>query len=186
MRGRAADSDPTYDCAVPWLENVFRDFWIPNSPGIQPPLTDAMVAEAERVLGVTLPGTLIELLKIQNGGVVHDNHDAYPTPPNHYSTDHIPFTHVMGIPALGPRPPITQAITLLDTPYLIGEWDLPEPIVLLYGEGHFWVALDYRNRHPQSEPSVVWIDNEFGEELTLAPDFRAFIEGLIPTPPDQD
>src|SRR5262249_5489172 len=37
---------------------------------------------------------------------------------------------------------------------------------------HFWVGLDYRNREPNSEPSVVWIDNEIGDELGLAPNFR--------------
>jgi hypothetical protein len=168
------------------LEDIGRDFWIPNSFGVQPPLTDVMVAEAERVLGVALPAALIELLKIQNGGAVQKGHRAFPAPPNHWSSNHVPFRHVKGIPALGPCPPITDATTLLDTPYLIREWDLPEPVVLLYGEGHFWVALDYRNGHPQSEPRVVWIDNEIGDELALAPNFRAFIEGLGPTPPPED
>jgi hypothetical protein len=34
--------------------------------------------------------------------------------------------------------------TLLDTPYLVQEWELPTPVVLLSGDGHYWIALDYR------------------------------------------
>ncbi len=37
-------------------------------PCVQPPLTDQMVMDAEKQLGYKLPTTLIELLKIQNGG----------------------------------------------------------------------------------------------------------------------
>src|SRR5262249_8116404 len=108
--------------AVPSLEDIGRDFWIPNSLGVQPQLTEAMVTEAEQVLGVARPGALIELLKIQNGGAVQKRYRAFPTAPNHWSSNHIPFRHLKGIPALGPRPPLTEAITLLDTPYLIREW----------------------------------------------------------------
>jgi hypothetical protein len=43
-----------------------------------------------------------------------------------------------------------------------------------------------RNRDPCSEPSVVWIHNEMGEELTLASDIHAVIEGLGSTPPVAD
>lgn len=96
---------------------------------------------------------------------------------NTNSTDHIPFDELFGI---GPAEQFA-ALTLLQTPYLVREWDLPTPVVLLSGDGHTWVALDYRTRGRQREPSVVWIDNERGHEVQLAPSFRAFVELLGPS-----
>lgn len=71
-----------------------------------------------------------------------------------------------------------MATTLLDTAYLVREWDLPTPVVLLSGQGHHWVALDYRTSGPQGEPVVTWIHNEMEHELRLAPNFRTFVESL--------
>jgi hypothetical protein len=96
---------------------------------------------------------------------------------NTNSTDHIPFDELFGI---GPAEQFA-ALTLLHTPYLVREWGLPTPVVLLSGDGHTWVALDYRTRGRQREPSVVWIDNERGHEVQLAPSFRAFVELLGPS-----
>ena len=48
--------------------------------------------------------------------------------------------------------------------------------MLLSGDGHYWVALDYREG--RAEPAVVWFDNEVDEDIQLAPDFLTFVEGL--------
>ncbi|WP_425558976.1 hypothetical protein [Kutzneria kofuensis] len=45
----------------------------------------------------------------------------------------------------------------------------------LSGDGHTWIALDYRR---PGEPSVVWLDADQNTELPLAADFRSFVEGL--------
>ncbi|MFC9503749.1 hypothetical protein [Streptomyces sp. NPDC057002] len=75
-----------------------------------------MVREAERLLGVTLPSALLDLLRVQNGGSVAADHDAFPTSrPTLWSEDHVPFDDLMGI---GRR---DGMISLLDTPYLIEE-----------------------------------------------------------------
>jgi hypothetical protein len=63
----------------------------------------------------------------------------------------------------------------------VQEWDLPSPVVLLGGEGHYRVAIDYRDCGPTGNSPVVWIDNEMNHELLLAPDFRRFIERLTPS-----
>ncbi|MFG2692509.1 SMI1/KNR4 family protein [Kitasatospora sp. NPDC048407] len=152
---------------------LFRD----DSPAFtQPPLTDAAVAEAQRLLGVTLPAELLALLRRRNGGAIADEYAAFPTErPTSWSDDHVPFDHLLGI---GHRP---DALSLLDTPYLTGEWELPSPVVLLCGDGHWWIALDYRARGPHREPSVTWLDAEAGTELALAPDLRTFLEQLTAT-----
>ncbi|MET9675932.1 hypothetical protein ABZY68_22955 [Streptomyces sp. NPDC006482] len=73
-----------------------------------------------------------------------------------------------------------HGLSLLDTPYLVEEWGLPSPVVLLSGDGHYWVGLDYRAYGALREPSVTWFDTDSGAELPLAADFRAFVEGLQP------
>ncbi|MBB5807593.1 hypothetical protein F4560_007361 [Saccharothrix ecbatanensis] len=151
------------------------EFWSADTHGVQAPLTDEAVREAERVLGVVLPAVLIELLRVQNGGGVVSGRSAYPTnTPASWAPDHVPFEGLMGIGSTG------DALTILHTPYLVREWGLPERVVLLTGDGHWWIALDYRVCGPAGEPSVVWLDAEMDEDLTLAPSFQSFVEALAP------
>ena len=56
---------------------------------------------------------------------------------------------------------------------------MPKGIVLLCGDGHTWVALDYRACGPTGEPPVTWFDNEMEEEILLAPNFQTFLDGLV-------
>jgi hypothetical protein len=157
------------------FEQVAASFWHPGSEYLRlPPLTDDLIVDAERRLKITLPPELLQLLRLQNGGVIADSWDACPAEANFYAGDNVPFEHLYGI---GPGDQ-DGATTLLDTPYLVQEWELPSPVVLLSGEGHYWIALDYRDCGPAGKPSVVWIDNEMNHELLLAPDFRAFVERL--------
>jgi len=58
------------------------------------------------------------------------------------------------------------------------EWRLPPRQVLLSGDGHWWITLDYRN---SDVPSVAWIDTECGEDIQVAPNFATFLEGLQPS-----
>ncbi|MET9431692.1 MULTISPECIES: SMI1/KNR4 family protein [unclassified Streptomyces] len=152
---------------------VLATFWAEGDYGVQPPLTDEAVREAEGALGVTLPPALLDLLRLQNGGIVAADHDAFPTSqPTSWSEDHVPFDALMGIGGL------EHTMSLLDTPYLVEEWGLPSPIVLLSGDGHCWIGLDYRGRGRDGEPSVTWFDTELGTELALASDFGTFVEKL--------
>lgn len=152
------------------FDDVQTSFWGSGAHWVQPPLTDDVVREAERVLGVRLPSPLLDLLRIQNGGVVAPEWSVFPTTAAPaWSADHVPFDVLMGI---GPGD------CLLDTPYLVEEWGLPSPLVLLNGDGHCWIGLDYRDRGRDGEPSVTWFDVELESEAALAPDFRSFVEGL--------
>ncbi|MFF5937938.1 SMI1/KNR4 family protein [Streptomyces sp. NPDC012508] len=99
--------------------------------------------------------------------------DAFPTSrPTSWAPDHVPFDFVMGI---GHR---DRALSLLESPYLVEEWGLPKDVVLISGDGHSWIGLDYRACGRHGEPSVAWFDADDDSGLTLAPDFRSFIEGL--------
>ncbi|MGW3402967.1 SMI1/KNR4 family protein, partial [Streptomyces zhihengii] len=61
------------------FDAVKATFWGEARHGVQPPLTDAVVQDAERRLGVRLPTSLLEILRVQNGGVVADSWSAFPT-----------------------------------------------------------------------------------------------------------
>lgn len=158
--------DPLFD-----LQPVF---WTTDSGvGVQPDLTDQAILEAERLLNVTLPASLLDLLHQQNGGLVVSGREAFPTSQaTSWASDHVPFDNVMGI---GRR---ERTLSLLDSPYLVEEWGLPADVVLLSGAGHYWIGLDYRTCGRHGEPSVVWFDTDDHSELPLAPDFRSFTEGL--------
>jgi hypothetical protein len=155
------------------FDEVKATFWGEGLSGVQPPLTDALVQDAEHQLGVRLPASLLEILRVQNGGVVAELWNAFPTDvPTSWSEDHVPLDEMMGIGRHGGQ------LSLLDTAYLVEEWGLPSPLVLLSGDGHCWIALDYRACGKRGEPSVTWFDVDDSTELPLAADFQAFVVRL--------
>ncbi|MGX1505389.1 UNVERIFIED_CONTAM: hypothetical protein RKD43_004014 [Streptomyces graminofaciens] len=160
------------------VEDVQHPFWgidsdVESDRGVQLPLTDQAIVDAERLLDVTLPASLLDLLRERNGGLVASGRDAFPTSrPTSWAPDHVPFDAVMGI---GHR---EDTLSMLDGPYLVEEWGLPAGVVLISGDGHYWIGLDYRACGRHGEPSVVWFDADDSSELTLAPDFRSFVAGL--------
>ena len=132
-------------------------------------LTDDMIINAEKQLGVKLPLSYIELCKIQNGGYL--TYDAFPTSiPTGWADDHIRVDHILGIEKDG----------ILSNDYYIKEWELPKDILLICGDGHTWTAMDYRKT--KEEPPIIYIDLEWGDDifiLELAPNFEAFLDGLF-------
>ncbi|MFD7986932.1 SMI1/KNR4 family protein, partial [Kitasatospora indigofera] len=151
-----------------------RSLWDSGSDyGVQPPVTDLVILEAERLLNVRLPSSLLDLLRQQNGGQVTSSRNAFPTGrPTSWSGDHIPFDSVLGI---GHR---ERTLSLLDSQYLVEEWNLPVSVVLVSGDGPCWIGLDYRSCGRQGEPSITWFDADDNSKLALAPDVQSFVEGL--------
>lgn len=124
------------------------------------------IAKAEKKLGVTLPDTYKKLILEQNGGYIV--HNAFPTThSNSWAEDHIQFNHLLGI---------AEDEGIMDSAYLIKEWELPEGLVLINGDGHTWVAMDYRKT--KENPSIHYFDVEMEEDFKLADSFDEFIEGL--------
>ncbi len=149
-----------------------KNFWDSNYYN-HPQLTDEMISEAEEKLGVTLPSEFIDLLKTQNGGYTH----GFVLPMSQstsWAEDHIPLNDLFGIVT---DPSIETAQNILDTEYMTEEWGLPEKQVLLSGEGHWWITLDYRD---SDTPSVAWIDVECEEEFKVADSFSEFMKNLVP------
>ena len=147
------------------------DFWDSNYYN-NSPLTDKIIKKAEKKLGVKLPDTFLHLLKIQNGG--YTKGFAFPmTEKTTWAENHVPLTELFGIVL---EKNSNSGHNIMQTEYLIKEWGLPEKQVLLSGDGHWWITLDYR----QSEnPSVRWIDLECNEDIHIADNFEDFINGLV-------
>lgn len=130
------------------------------------PLTEEKVQKAEKELGVKLPDSYINLLKEQNGGYIH--HDAHPaSTPNSWADDHVSVEYIMGI---------GEENGILESGYYIEEWDLPAGVVLISGDGHSWIALDYRST--KENPPVIFIDPDQDQIFELAPDFGTFLSQL--------
>ncbi|GLF85310.1 hypothetical protein R51_03550 [Bacillus safensis] len=129
-------------------------------------INEKEIAEAEKKLGVTLPHTYKKLILEQNGGYIV--HNAFPTThPNSWSEDHIQFTHLRGI---------AEDDGIMESEYLIEEWDLPKGLILINGDGHTWVAMDYRNT--KENPPIHYFDVEMEEDFKLADSFDELIKGL--------
>ena len=152
-----------------------HNFWGTESWNkcVNPPLTNAMVKDAERRLGVRLPEKFIELLRIRNGGGTRNF--GFPTSkPTSWAKDHAPFGEMNGIGGRDAKPGHPN---VLDRDVIVEVCGLLPSQVPLSGDGHCYVTLDYRSG---PSPSVTWWDLELGEELHLADSFDAFLEGLRP------
>ncbi|OAV45896.1 hypothetical protein A3850_011490 [Lewinella sp. 4G2] len=150
--------------------NLYQ-FWDSNSTS-NSRLTNKSIKMAEQKLGVDLPELYIDLLKVQNGG--YTKGFAYPmTIETSWSKNHIPLYELFGIDLYhGPG----NSSNILYSTYMIEEWGLPEKQVLLSGDGHWWITLDYRK---STIPSVNWIDCECSEDIHVANNFTDFINGLV-------
>ena len=151
-------------------------------PGLGGPrLDDSAVERAENALGVSLPRDLLAVLRHQNGGYVRDEFASCPTSrPTSWASDHVAVNEIAGIDS-------REVLSLLDTPQLNDEWRQPRELILISGDGHWWIALDYRDCGPTGEPPVIFYENESEgapDELRLAASFRTFIEMLRPEPDD--
>jgi hypothetical protein len=145
-----------------------------------PPLEDATLAEVERRLGVKLPAAYVAIMRdLHNGGYVPSMLIRVDAP---VSED---LAHALldnGYATLGSLAGVTLTEedwqrSILGSPKMIEEWGLPSGLVLIDGDGHSWIALDYRE--PGAEPRVVAIDSDSGGSIELAPTFDAFLERLV-------
>lgn len=124
------------------------------------------MAHVEKDLKVKLPEYFIGLLEKQNGGYI--NFDAHPASlPTEWADDHIKVDYIYGI---APNEGILQSS------YLISEWGLPKKLIIISGDGHWWIALDYRNCN--EEPPVIHIESDGGLTIELANNFDSFLRGL--------
>ena len=133
----------------PWA-----DFFDGSTYYTSPPLTDAMVAAAEKALGYTLPASYLRLLRVKNGGA--PKRQCHPTAGTHWSDNHMRVVAIFGIggrwgidsPEFGTRRMIEQA----------GYPEIGVIIGWTPTAGHDAIMLDYSACGPQGEPRVSHIE----------------------------
>lgn len=150
--------------------------WDTEEPASNEPLTDDMIASAERQLGVRLPKSYLDALRTKNGGSTTGNYFKLPAQhvPDHlrHYVDH-GYVAVLELNGIG-----SGDDTILETDYLVGEWGLPSPIVILSGAGHWWIVFDYRVAN--ENPPIVFLDSDSGDTLHLSNDFASFLSSIVP------
>lgn len=137
-------------------------------------LTDEDIQNAEQFFNVKLPKEFIDLLKIQNGGYlkkkrlpVHFKNDL--------ANDHIPFDVLFGV---------KEKKGIMESKYLLKEWGIKEKnLILLSGDGHFWIALDYRNDN--KNPEIVYIDTTEQKITKIYDSFNEMINNLYEEPANE-
>ncbi|WP_426578966.1 SMI1/KNR4 family protein [Bacillus altitudinis] len=145
-----------------------KQFWANQSddPYTFKKISEKDILKTEKKLGVKLPQEYKNLVLEQNGGYLVCN--AFPTDrPTSWAEDHIQVDHLLGI---------AKKEGILESDYLIKEWELPKDIILISGDGHTWVALDYRNT--TENPPVHFFDLETEENFKIADSFNEFISKL--------
>lgn len=141
------------------------NFW---KEGLEPVLEEAInIAETE--LKIRLPKLYIDLLTLHNGGYLE-----YPYFFIGDEKDRSAMIHMDGIDFEG--------FSILSSPSVIEELDLPEKLILLEGDYHSWIALDYRENNV---PTVVYLYEDYSEEemkwgmVEIAPSFDVFLTKLF-------
>ncbi len=140
--------------------------------------TEKMLEDCESTLGYRLPKSYIRLLKSQNGGIpINTNSPAEEE--TSWAEDHVALTGVFGCDS-------SKTYSLcgeLGGEFMKEEWGYPDIGVYICNcpsAGHDMIALDYREKGKEGEPSVVHVDQEDDYRITfLADNFETFIRGLL-------
>ncbi|WP_149824172.1 SMI1/KNR4 family protein [Streptomyces tailanensis] len=143
-----------------------------ESEYVGPPVDAEMIRRAEDVLQVRLPKSYVDLVSVQNGGVLRNR--CFPTEfPTSWAPDHVCLDVVWGVGG-------TWGVDVVSR-RLIAEWRYPEIGVVLGitpSAGHDTVMLDYSECGPLGEPSVSYVDED-RVPRRLAPSFSEFLHGLV-------
>lgn len=163
-------------------------FWSDDSEykRIDYPINDEIIKQAEVILGVKLPSSLLDLLKIRNGGGL--NYPYFMLPDG--DTESIPYGQRARISDIDPIHFEKEDISILSSKELLEEVKLTGEFVVLWTDFHYWVVLDYRNR--SQDPTVMYIAENFSasthdttewEYIKIADTFDDFLKQLFRVPP---
>jgi len=147
-------------------------------PSTHPELSEALVREAEAHFDVQFPAAWLALLRMQNGGYIEQQLVAVAEPVPDEARDYLAdgFVSVNQFFGIDPDPDTEGSIYC--TSYMTDEWDLPAGLVLLDGDGHTWLAFDYRST--RTDPAIVFVVADGGIIVPLASSFDDFLLKLTP------
>ena len=116
-----------------------------------------MISRAEKTLGYKLPKSYIELLKVQNGGLIHNKYDE---------------SWLKAIYGIGSTKDSYCGLENMFENWK-DEWGYPD-IGIPFGEtrsgGHDMYYMDYRSVDENGEPRIVRIENEDDNEIYFVAD----------------
>lgn len=124
------------------------------------PVTDELIQLVQQKLKVVLPNSYITLMRTQNGGELRTRKLVI-------GEETISVDYLNGIGTKS-----GEGIWLSNS--MKREWGLSNRFVYLFGDGHTWLALDYR-RYKGDNPPVTYIDLELGTKQVVAEDFSQFL-----------
>lgn len=149
-------------------------------------INDEIIKQAEVMLGVKLPSSLLDLLKIRNGGGL--NYPYFMLPDG--DTESIPYGQRARISDIDPIHFEKEDISILSSKELLEEVKLTGEFVVLWTDFHYWVVLDYRNR--SQNPAVMYIAENYSastddttewEYIKIADTFDDFLKQLFRVSP---
>ena len=140
--------------------------------------TDALITSIESELGYKLPQSYITLMKLHNGGIPYATCFPLPAEPEEADADYIEIT---GFLSIG-RKKMNSLCGAAGNKLFKDAWHYPDYGVYICdcpSAGFDLILLDYRACGADGEPSVAYVNMEDNEVITLAPDFAAFVQGLV-------
>lgn len=125
------------------------------------------IDKIQEELKLVLPSSYVELMKQRNGFYLIKKY--FPTTEsNSWANNSVYVDFLFGI---GANPGI------LDSIYLRKEWGIrSHKLLIISADPPIFICLDYRSK---KTPSVIFIDVEQSQEITLAKNFEEFISGLV-------
>ncbi|MDY0944257.1 SMI1/KNR4 family protein [Priestia megaterium] len=165
-----------------------ENFWSDDSKykRIDYPINDEIIKKTEIILDVKLPSSLVDLMKIKNGGGL--NYPYFILPDG--DTESIPYGERARISEIDPIHFENDDMSILSSEELLKEVKLTGKFVVLWTDFHYWVVLDYRSR--SQDPAVIYIAENFSastydttewEYIKIADTFDGFLKQLFRVPP---
>ncbi|MBN6204985.1 SMI1/KNR4 family protein [Ralstonia pickettii] len=139
------------------------------------PLDVKTIEKVERKLGIKFPVSYINLLKEKNGGELKCNRYPYVyeqdiDEENPEENADLTIDFLYGIST-------QKSEGVLESIYLIKEWELPKDIVILSSNGgERFIAFDYRQT--KMDPPIILVDKEMEFEDVIAANFEEFLSKL--------
>lgn len=135
-----------------WDKINVKELLIEDETHTFPPFTEEELKQTEQSIGWKFPRSYLELLKIQNGGMI--NCDEF---------DESWLSAIYGISSKK-----GSIADMYDN--WISEWEYPN-IGIPFGEtqsaGHDMYFMDFRMVDENGEPRIVLVDNEMGNSVTV-------------------
>lgn len=147
-----------------------KNFWANGDK----PISDIDIRVAEEKLGIRLPLSYKELLKEHNGGILQYPHIFL----EESDKERFTIPELYGIDFEGAE----NGVGILASKYWINKVGLPENILILWGDYHSWIALNYQGK--TENPTVYYFyedylsENEKWKQIKIANDFDEFLKKL--------